>query len=191
MDEDGNPVAEDELAQQSQNSDTDQPVPESSEVPPSVSPAAPVWARNRTIPDPDGDQQFSNMLFDLERQIKDGQTNGLSPRDLLDPASQYYIGDRLIAAHSRTPSERLAAWADRVRMQAVALQIPPDVQQPAASSNLPEENTALTPYHAICHEECWAEVLSLPFVRGFFPDKPGLLRGCMRRCLASHGIFNY
>lgn len=68
-----------------------------------------VTGPNGSIADPDGDRQFSNLLMDLQSQLADGRKRGLSPRDLLDPESKYYVGDRLVNAYARSPFEKLAA----------------------------------------------------------------------------------
>jgi hypothetical protein len=71
--------------------------------------------------DPEGDQQSSNMLMDLQGQIIDGGKLGLSPRDLLDPDSKHYIGDRLIAAYTLSPFEKLSAEVEKERQVRISL----------------------------------------------------------------------
>lgn len=69
------------------------------------------------VPDPDGDAQFSAFLFDMQRRIDEAQKQGLKPRDILDPASKNYIGDKLIATYRRTPEQKIDAMVNQIRAQ--------------------------------------------------------------------------
>lgn len=83
------------------------------------------------LPDREGDAQYSAFLFDLQNTLSKGAAKGLSARDLLDPASKEYVGDKLISTYRRTQQERIKSMSDSIVGKAAVND--PDARQPSES----------------------------------------------------------
>lgn len=69
------------------------------------------------IPDPEGDQNFSAFLFDVQKQLQAGKKKGLTAQDLFDPSSKDYIGSKLISSYRKTPQEKMEALTRNLQNQ--------------------------------------------------------------------------
>lgn len=74
-----------------------------------------ITGSNDFVKDPEGDQLYSAFLFDMDKQIKEGQKKGLTAVQMLDPSSKDYIGQRLIGTYARTPEQRIQAMASSMQ----------------------------------------------------------------------------